>query len=116
MTLAGPGPPASNSGVMSIGDGAGPLTSNVQVANSVFSGFDRDLNRVNNGLLTADWSRFATGDGPSNGANNTSAALDCSSARRAMGAFEFQPGQRAPINLTASAEPGSAATGEPVGF
>jgi hypothetical protein len=145
------------------GDGAGPLASTVELTNSVVSGFVKDLRRFGNGILTANWSRFATGDGPSSGADNTSAAPgfvnpgardfrlaagsplidagdpapfgigglltdlngaprplngegDCSSARRDMGAFEFQPGQRAPIDLTASAAAGSASTGEPVGF
>jgi PKD repeat protein len=40
---------------------------------------------------------------------------DCGS-RRDIGANEFQPGQRAPRNVTAAASPSSAAAGEAIGF
>jgi hypothetical protein len=164
VTLAGPGDPSTSAGASSFdGDGAGPFTSTVEVANSVISGFNRDVQLASGGNLTIDWSRFATtGPAQPSGANNTSAApsfvnpaardfrlaagsalvdagdpapladgesltdlddaprlvngdADCV-ARRDMGAFEFQPGQRAPILPTVAVVPGSVVTGQAAEF
>jgi hypothetical protein len=157
---------ANSTGISSTDlDGTGPLTSTVDVSNSIVTGFDRDLLRPGGGTGTLDinWSRYATtGTTPPTGANNTSAgpafadpaardfrltagsamidagdpaALasdepvtdldglarlvngdgDCT-ARRDLGAFEYHPGQRAPIAASATAAPGSVAAAQPATF
>jgi hypothetical protein len=75
VTVVGPGA-ANSAGVESTDiDGAGPLTSSVDVSNSIVTGFGRDVLRAGGGALDINWSRYATtGTTPPTGANNTSAA------------------------------------------
>ena len=155
---------ANSTGVTSADvDLGGPLTSTVDVSNSIVTGFARDVSRAGGGTLDINWSRYATtGATPPTGANNTSAAPafvdpaardfrlaagsamidagdpaapasdepvtdldglprlvngdgDCT-VRRDLGAFEYHPGQRAPIAASATAAPGSVAAGQPATF
>jgi hypothetical protein len=163
VTVVGPGDSSPSDGVSSSDQDSGPLTSTVEVSNSVISGFLMDVHREVGSDLTINWSRFATtGSIQPSGANNTSAPPgfldpgshdfrlgagsplidagdpaglaadepttdlnrsarvvdgdgDCT-ARQDMGAFERQPGQRPPINVTAVAEPASVAASQAVGF
>jgi PKD domain len=163
VTVVKPGDSSSGYGITSSDQDSGPLTSTVEVSNSLIAGFLQDVRLDPGSGLTINWSRFATTGSPQpSGANNTSAepnfldpdnrdyrlaagsplidagdpaglaadepTTDLSrsprvvngdggcTARQDMGAFEFQPGQRAPINVTAAAQPVSAAAGSAVGF
>jgi PKD domain-containing protein len=163
VTVVKPGDSSSGDGITSSDQDSGPLTSTLEVSNSVIAGFLHDVRREAGSDLTINWSRLATtGSVQPSGANNTSAQPnfldpdnrdyrlaagsplidagdpaglaadepttdlnrsprvvngdgDCT-ARQDMGAFEFQPGQRVPINATATAQPASAAAGSGVGF
>jgi hypothetical protein len=165
VTVVGSGS-ANSTGISSADvDGTGPLTSTVDVSDSIVTGFDRDLSRPGGGALDVNWSRYATtGTTPPTGANNTpappafvnpgardfrltagSAMIDAGdpaalasdervtdldglarlvngdgdgdcTARRDLGAFEYHPGQRAPIAASATAAPGSVAAGQPTTF
>jgi PKD domain len=163
VTVVKSGGSSQGTGITSSDQDSGPLTSTVEVSNSVVVGFLHDIRRDAASDLTINWSRFATtGTTPPTGANNTSAepnfvnpggrdyrlaadsplidagdpaaltadepAQDLNRAtrpldgngdctiRRDMGAFEFQPPQRAPVGATATAAPTSAAAGQSVTF